>query len=114
MNAIRAAGHLPERPLPAIEAQSGGRSTRSSSTTNGFAIACRTINLQWHACDDEYASSPVERCVPLAQVRDPLGHPSLAPRGTRHAVHDHAHSERLIATSDDDRALSSVYAAPIV
>jgi integrase len=38
----------------------------------------RRINLHWHDLRHEYASRLVERCVPLSQVRDLLGHASIA------------------------------------
>ncbi len=37
----------------------------------------RDIDLHWHDLSHEYASRLVERGVPLAQVRDLLGHASL-------------------------------------
>jgi hypothetical protein len=37
----------------------------------------RDINLHWHDLRHEYASRLVERGVPLAEVRDPLGHASI-------------------------------------
>jgi integrase-like protein len=37
----------------------------------------RRINLRWHDLWHEYASRLVERNVPLAQVRDLLGHASI-------------------------------------
>ena len=37
----------------------------------------RDINLHWHDLRHEYASRLVERGVPLAQVRDRLGHASI-------------------------------------
>jgi integrase len=39
--------------------------------------AFRKINLRWHDMRHEYASRLVERGVPLAQVRDLLGHASI-------------------------------------
>ena len=37
----------------------------------------RRIDLRWHALRHEYASRLVEHGVPLAQVRDLLGHASI-------------------------------------
>ena len=37
----------------------------------------RRINLHWHDLRHEYGSRLVESGVPLAQVRDPLGHASI-------------------------------------
>ena len=37
----------------------------------------RSINLHWHDLRHEYASRLVEKGVPLAQVRDLLGHASI-------------------------------------
>jgi integrase-like protein len=38
----------------------------------------RKINLRWHDLRHEYASRLVERGVPLAQLRDLLGHASIS------------------------------------
>jgi integrase len=40
-------------------------------------VEFRAINLHWHDMRHEYASRLVERGVPLAQVRDLLGHASI-------------------------------------
>ena len=42
-----------------------------------LALRFREINLHWHDLRHEYASRLVERGVPLAQVRDLLGHASI-------------------------------------
>ena len=47
--------------------------SRSSECGEQF----RRINLHWHDLRHEYASRLVERGVPLAQVRDLLGHASI-------------------------------------
>ena len=46
--------------------------------TEECLYAFQTINLHWHDLRHEYASRLVERGVPLAQVRDLLGHASIS------------------------------------
>src|SRR5436190_20563149 len=55
--------------------------------------AFRRINLHWHDLRHEYASRLVESGVPLAQVRDLLGHASI----TTTARYDHQKLENLQA-----------------
>lgn len=54
------------------------RQTQSCSfRTKHFSRIRRTNNLHWHDLRREYASRLVEKGVPLAQVRDLLGHASI-------------------------------------
>ncbi len=46
--------------------------------TEDCVEAFQGINLHWHDLRHEYASRLVERGVPLSQVRDLLGHASIA------------------------------------
>ena len=46
--------------------------------TEDCVEAFQRINLHWHDLRHEYASRLVERGVPLSQVRDLLGHASIA------------------------------------
>ena len=46
--------------------------------TAGCVEAFQAVNLHWHDLRHEYASRLVERGVPLSQVRDLLGHASIA------------------------------------
>ena len=46
--------------------------------TEDCVEAFQAINLHWHDLRHEYASRLVERGVPLSQVRDLLGHASIA------------------------------------
>jgi integrase len=53
------------------------RSYNWTALTPKCKEAFRRINLHWHDLRHEYASRLVERGVPLAQVRDLLGHASI-------------------------------------
>ena len=59
----------------------GVRPARKSYNWTALTPECRAefqrINLRWHDMRHEYASRLVERGVPLAQVRDLLGHASI-------------------------------------
>lgn len=59
----------------------GVKPERKSYNWTALTPACqqefRRINLHWHDLRHEYASRLVERGVPLAQVRDLLGHASI-------------------------------------
>jgi integrase len=48
-----------------------------TALTPPFLAEFRRINLHWHDLRHEYASRLVEKGVPLAQVRDLLGHASI-------------------------------------
>jgi integrase len=50
---------------------------KRSHFTRRLRDRVREINLHWHDLRHEYASRLVERNVPLAQVRDLLGHASI-------------------------------------
>jgi integrase-like protein len=50
---------------------------RARALTPACQQAFMAINLHWHDLRHEYASRLVERGVPLAQVRDLLGHASI-------------------------------------
>jgi site-specific recombinase XerD len=53
------------------------KARRWSSLTPRCLEAFRRIDLHWHDFRHGYASRLVERGVPLAQVRDLLGHASI-------------------------------------
>ena len=55
----------------------GGRKGSYKDLTADCQQRFREINLHWHDLRHEYASRLVERNVPLAQVRDLLGHASI-------------------------------------
>jgi site-specific recombinase XerD len=59
----------------------GPRRRSALASRRGLTAECqaayRQINLHWHDLRHEYASRLVERGVPLAQVRDLLGHASI-------------------------------------
>ena len=59
----------------------------------------RDINLHWHDLRHEYASRLVERGVPLAQVRDLLGHASI----TTTERYDNQRLEALQAPSNGSK-----------
>jgi len=76
-----------------------GITPRWSATHNykGLSPECkaayRKIDLRWHDIRHEYASQLVEKNVPLAQVRDLLGHASITTperydNETRHAAQE--------------------------
>ena len=60
-------------------AQRGGgwKSYNWTALTPEYHAEFRRINLRWHDLRHEYASRLVEKNVPLAQVRDLLGHASI-------------------------------------
>jgi site-specific recombinase XerD len=66
-----------------------------------LTLAClvefRGIDLRWHDIRHEYASRLVEKRVPLAQVRDLLGHASI----TTTERYDNQKLENLWATAAD-------------
>ena len=57
--------------------QAGVEGIRVDGTDAGMPDEVRRINLHWHDLRHEYASRLVEKGVPLAQVRDLLGHASI-------------------------------------
>lgn len=55
----------------------------------------RRIDLRWHDLRHEYASRLVEKNVPLAQVRDLLGHASITTRRSIRARENRAHRQSV-------------------
>jgi hypothetical protein len=73
--------------------------------------AYRKINLRWHDIRHEYASRLVERNVPLAQVRDLLGHASI----TSTERYDNQRLENLqIAALKPERGLTFEPPEPVL
>ncbi len=71
----------------------------------------REINLHWHDLRHEYASRLVERGVPLAQVRDLLGHASIVTTER----YDNQRLEMLqaaVARLEDGKAFDAVRLKP--
>ncbi len=63
--------------LRANDIRSHWRKPAYKDLTADCQVRFREINLHWHDLRHEYASRLVERGVPLAQVRDLLGHASI-------------------------------------
>ena len=68
----------------------------------------KRINLHWHDLRHEYASRLVEKGVPLAQVRDLLGHASI----TTTERYDNQKLENLQAAAKLERGLTFEPSAP--
>jgi hypothetical protein len=65
------------RPGSAVSAAVAGATNETATRT----ATLRGIDLHWHDLRHEYASRLVERGVPLAQVRDLLGHAPILTTG---------------------------------
>ncbi|MCK7506032.1 MAG: tyrosine-type recombinase/integrase [Desulfobacterales bacterium] len=80
-------------------ARRGGEVVRRRRLPAALAAVCeeaiRKIDLHWHDIRHECASRLVERGVPLAQVRDLLGHASI----THHGRYDSQTLENLQASA---------------
>ena len=63
--------------LKAYDVKPEWKSYNGTALTPKCQAEFRRINLHWHDLRHEYASRLVERGVPLAQVRDLLGHASI-------------------------------------
>jgi Phage integrase family len=81
--------------LKAHGVQPKWKSYNWTALTPTCQLAFKEINLHWHDLRHKYASRLVERGVPLAQVRDLLGHASI----TTTERYDNQKVENLLAAA---------------